>query len=85
MSSIQIGQLLLSPSLPVLGDGDFALQCTFTRSSDSERLQGITLSRKRTEDSSFTSILTIPPPSLSVAPIGYEDPSLEARTVVKKT
>lgn len=68
----------------MLGDGDFALQCTFTLSSDLEQLQGIILSRKRTGDSHFSHILTIPPPSLSAALIKYHDTSLEARTAVKQ-
>ena len=83
ISSIEIGPFILNPSLPVLGDEDFALQCTFTLSSNSEQLQGIILGRKRTEDPNFFNILTIPPPSLSAALIKYDDPSLKARTFVK--
>ena len=83
VSSFQVGDLVLSPSLPVLGDGDFKLQCTFTLSSKAEQLQALTFSRKRPEDSSFSLILTIPPPTVS-APIRYNDSSIEARTIIVK-
>lgn len=49
-----------------------------------EELQGLTFERKRAGDSDFSSILTIPPSSVPGLRVFYDDPSLEARTVVKR-
>ena len=81
MSSIQVIPTI-HPLELVLGY-PFTLTCNLTKTS-SEQLQNILLSRKRSEDSDFVTIIRFPPPALPEAQIAIMSKSVETRSTTTR-
>ena len=81
MSSIQVIPTI-HPLELVLGY-PFTLTCNLTKTS-SEQLQNILLSRKRSEDLDFVTIIRFPPPALPEAQIAIMSKSVETRSTTTR-